>query len=393
MRTRGAILHGVGKPWSVEEFELDPPRAGEVLVRNVAAGMCHSDEHILTGDLSAPNDVMAAMGMPKMFPLIGGHEGSGVVVEVGEGVTDLAPGDHVVMSFVATCGRCRWCSSGAQYLCDCGSLTMVPGMPTDGTFRHHTLSGQGLGHLSKVGAFAEHTVVAETSLVKIDSSVPLQAAALVACAVPTGFGSMANRAQVRGGDTAVVIGCGGIGMCAVQAARIRGAARIVAVDPSEFKRQSALEFGATHTAASADEAVELVRELTRGVMADAVVVAPSLVQHDTPAAGLALTRKGGTCVITGMSPQTLTSIDINMQDFTLMNKTLAGTILGSMNPRSDVPMLLELYQSGQLKLDEMITTTYTLDEINEGYEDLRRDRNVRGVIVFDQVLRDEWCRR
>lgn len=385
MRTRGAILHGVGKPWSVEEFELDPPRAGEVLVRNVAAGMCHSDEHIARGDLSAPNDVMKAMGLPEMFPLIGGHEGSAVVLEVGEGVTDFAPGDHVVMSFVATCGKCRWCSAGAQYLCDCGSLTMVPGMPTDGTFRHHTLSGEGLGHLSKVGAFAEHTVVAETSLVKIEPDIPLAAAALVACAVPTGFGSMANRANVRAGDTAVVIGCGGIGTCAVQAARIRGAARIIAVDPSEFKRQSAVEFGATHTAASTDEAIDLVRDLTRGVMADAVVVAPSLVEQAMPAAGLAMTRKGGTCVITGMSPQTLTSIDINMQDFTLMNKTLCGSILGSMNPRSDVPMLLDLYRSDQLKLLEMITTTYSLDQINEGYEDLRRNRNVRGVIILDDA--------
>ncbi|MGV0790366.1 NDMA-dependent alcohol dehydrogenase [Mycolicibacterium sp. XJ1819] len=383
MRTRGAILHGVGKPWSVEEFELDPPRAGEVLIKNVAAGMCHTDDHILQGDLSAPNDVMRDLGLPEMFPLIGGHEGSAVVQEVGEGVTDFAPGDHVVMSFVATCGKCRWCSSGAQYLCDSGSMTMVPGMPTDGTFRHHTLSGQGLGHLSKVGAFAEHTVVAETSLVKIDPDIPLATAALVSCAVPTGFGSMANRANVRGGDTAVVIGCGGIGTSALQAARIQGARHIVAVDPSEFKRTCALKFGATHTAASADEAIELVRDLTRGVMADAVVVSPSLVYQETPAAGLAMTRKGGTCVITGMSPQTLTSIDFNMQDFTLMNKTLCGTILGSMNPRSDVPMLLDLYRSGQLKLDEMITKTYTLDQINEGYEDLRSDRNVRGVIVFD----------
>jgi NDMA-dependent alcohol dehydrogenase len=383
VRTRGAILHGVGQPWSVEEFELDPPRAGEVLVRLAAAGLCHSDEHIRNGDMSAPNEVMRAMGMPEMFPLIGGHEGAGVVVEVGDGVTGLAPGDHVVMSFVATCGRCRWCASGAQYLCDCGSLTMVPGMPTDGTFRHHTLAGKGLGHLSKIGAFAEHTVVAETSLIKIDPEIPLRTAALVSCAVPTGYGSMANRAGVRGGDTAVVLGCGGIGMCAVQAARIHGARHIVAVDPSEFKRKSALDFGATHTAASAAEAVGLVRELTRGVMADAVVVAPSVVRQETPAAGLALTRKGGTCVLTGMASQTLRSIDFNVQDFTLMNKTLAGTILGSMNPRSDVPMLLELYASGQLKLDEMITRTYTLDQINDGYQDLRSDRNVRGVIVFD----------
>lgn len=382
MRTRGAILHGVGEPWSVEEFELDPPRAGEVLVRNVAAGLCHTDDHILQGDLSAPNDVMRQMGLPEMFPLVGGHEGSAVVLEVGEGVTDVEPGDHVVMSFVASCGKCRWCASGAQYLCDSGSMTMVPGMPTDGTFRHRTLSGQGLGHLSKVGAFAEHTVVAETSLVKVDPRIPLTVAALVSCAVPTGFGSMANRANIRGGDTAVVIGCGGIGTSAVQAVRIRGARHIVAVDPSEFKRRSAVEFGATHAAASVDQAVELVKDLTRGVMADVVVVAPSLVHQDIPAAGLAMTRKGGTCVITGMSPQTLTSIDINMQDFTLMNKTLCGSILGSMNPRSDVPMLLDLYSSGQLKLDEMITKTYPLDDINEGFEDLRNDRNIRGVITF-----------
>ncbi|MCV7231699.1 NDMA-dependent alcohol dehydrogenase [Mycobacterium branderi] len=386
MRTRGAVLHGVGKPWSVEEFELDPPRAGEVLLKNVAAGMCHSDEHIVTGDLSAPNDVMKSMGMPEMFPLIGGHEGSAVVLEVGDGVSEFQPGDHVVMSFVASCGHCRWCASGTQYLCDAGSLTMVPGMPTDGTFRHHTLSGQGLGHLSKVGAFAEHTVVAETSLVKIDPDIPLTPAALVACAVPTGFGSVTNRANVRSGDTVVVVGCGGIGTSAVQAAHISGAARIVAVDPSEFKRTSATRFGATHTAASTEEAIDLVRDITRGVMADAVVLSPSLVHSDLPAAGLAMTRKGGTCVVTGMSPQTMTSININMQDFTLMNKTLCGTILGSMNPRADVPKLLELYSSGILKLDEMITNTYSLDQINDGYDDLREDRNIRGVVVFDQEV-------
>ncbi|WP_163659851.1 NDMA-dependent alcohol dehydrogenase [Mycobacterium branderi] len=385
MRTRGAVLHGVGKPWSVEEFELDPPRAGEVLLKNVAAGMCHP-MNTSSPETSAPNDVMKSMGMPEMFPLIGGHEGSAVVLEVGDGVSEFQPGDHVVMSFVASCGHCRWCASGTQYLCDAGSLTMVPGMPTDGTFRHHTLSGQGLGHLSKVGAFAEHTVVAETSLVKIDPDIPLTPAALVACAVPTGFGSVTNRANVRSGDTVVVVGCGGIGTSAVQAAHISGAARIVAVDPSEFKRTSATRFGATHTAASTEEAIDLVRDITRGVMADAVVLSPSLVHSDLPAAGLAMTRKGGTCVVTGMSPQTMTSININMQDFTLMNKTLCGTILGSMNPRADVPKLLELYSSGILKLDEMITNTYSLDQINDGYDDLREDRNIRGVVVFDQEV-------
>lgn len=380
------MLHGIGQRWSVEEFELDPPKAGEVLLQNVAAGLCHSDEHVANGDLSAPNEVMEAMGLPAMFPVIGGHEGSAIVLEVGEGVSAFAPGDHVVMSFVASCGHCRWCASGAQYLCDLGSMTMVPGMTTDGTFRHRTLSGQGLGHMSKVGAFAEHTVVASSSLVKIDPDISMTAAALVACAVPTGFGSIANRADVRGGDTVVVVGCGGIGTCAIQAARIRGAANIVAVDPSEFKRASAVTFGASHTAPSTEHALELVRELTRGAMADAVVLAPSLVDASTPAAGLALTRKGGTCVVTGMSPQTMTSMNVNMQDFTLMNKTLCGTVLGSMNPAADVPMLLQLYRSGQLKLDEMITNTYSLDQINDGYEDLRQNRNIRGIITFQDAI-------
>jgi len=142
MRSRAAILHDVGGPWSVEDFELDPPRAGEVLVQMAAAGLCHSDDHILKGDLSAPNEVMRSLGLPTMFPTIGGHEGSGIVREAGDGVTDFAPGDHVVMSFVAVCGQCRWCASGIEYLCDVGIGTMVPGMPTDGTFRHHTADGR-----------------------------------------------------------------------------------------------------------------------------------------------------------------------------------------------------------------------------------------------------------
>ncbi len=169
MRSRAAILHDMGQQWSVEDFELDPPRAGEVLVEMAAAGLCHSDEHIRNGDMSAPNEVMKAFGLPSMFPMIGGHEGSGVVLEVGEGVTDFAPGDHVVTSFVAVCGRCRWCNSGMEYICDMGAQVMVPGMPTDGTFRHHTADGRQLGHLSKVGAFSKHTVVSTDSIVKIDS--------------------------------------------------------------------------------------------------------------------------------------------------------------------------------------------------------------------------------
>ncbi|MBV8786248.1 MAG: Zn-dependent alcohol dehydrogenase [Mycobacterium sp.] len=382
MRSRAAILYEYGGPWSVEEFELDPPRAGEVLIQLAATGLCHSDEHIRQGRLAAPPDTLRELGLPAMSPTIGGHEGSGVVIEVGDGVTHLAPGDHVVTSFVAVCGNCRWCASGMEYLCDTGSGTLAPGMPTDGTFRHHTADGRNLGHVSKIGAFAEHTVVSANSLVKISPDFPLVPAALLACAVPTGYGSAARRANIRGGDTAVVIGVGGIGTAAIQGARISGASRIVAVDINEFKRSAAMTFGATHTAGSATEAIDLVRELTRGVMADAVVVSPAMVGAADVGTALALTRKGGTCVLTGLPSPGTSSIDITLQEFILMNKTLCGTVFGSCNPKSDIPMLATLYESGQLLLDEMITKRYSLDEINVAYAALAAGELIRGVIDF-----------
>lgn len=382
MRSRAAILHDVGGPWSVEEFELDPPRAGEVLVQMAAAGLCHSDDHILSGDMSAPNEVLRSLGLPTMFPTIGGHEGSGIVRETGDGVTDFAPGDHVVMSFVAVCGQCRWCATGMEYLCDAGIGTLTPGMPTDGTFRHHTADGHPLGHLSKVGAFAEHTVVAAESLVKIDPQLPLLPAALLSCAIPTGYGSVAHRGRIQAGDTIVVIGAGGIGTGAIQGARVNGAAQIVAVDPVEFKQKAALRFGATHSVATAADAVELVRDLTYGVMADAVVVSPSLISATDVRDALGLTRKGGTCVLTGMTSQTTRSIKIDLQDFILMNKTLAGTVFGSCNPKADIARFARLYQTGQLQLDEMITRRYRLDDINGAYADLRNGEVIRGVIDF-----------
>ncbi|WP_156659301.1 MULTISPECIES: Zn-dependent alcohol dehydrogenase [unclassified Mycobacterium] len=382
MRSRAAILYDYGRPWTVEEFELDPPKAGEVLVRLAACGLCHSDEHIRQGKLAAPPETLRALGLPAMSPTIGGHEGSGVVVDVGPGVAGFAPGDHVVTSFVAVCGQCRWCASGMEYLCDTGSGTLAPGMPTDGTFRHHTVDGRDLGHVSKIGAFAEHTVVAANSLVKIDPDFPLVPAALLACAVPTGYGSAARRAGVRGGDTVVVIGAGGIGTAAVQGARISGAARIVAVDVSDFKRTSAVTFGATHVAATATDALELVRDLTRGVMADAVVVSPTTIGEADVGTALALTRKGGTCVLTGLPAPATASIAVALQDFILMNKTLCGTVFGSCNPKSDIALLATLYESGRLLLDEMITERYRLDDINDAYADLTAGRLIRGVIDF-----------
>ena len=279
--------------------------------------------------------------------MIGGHEGAGVVLEVGDGVAAFEPGDHVVTSFVAVCGRCRWCNSGMEYICDMGAQVMIPGMPTDGTFRHHTTDGRNLGHLSKVGAFSKHTVVSPDSIVKIDPHLPLLPMALLSCGIPTGYGSAENRAKVATGDTVVVIGVGGIGTGAIQGARINGAAQIIAVDPVEFKQKSALGFGATHSVSTTEEAADLVRDLTNGVMADSVIVSPSLITEAKmcrPA--LSLTRKGGTCVLTGMTRQTTSSIEINLQEFILWNKNLVGTVFGSCNPRVDIARFARLYETG-----------------------------------------------
>ena len=199
-------------------------------------------------------------------------------------------------------------------------------MPTDQTFRHHTADGRQLGHLSKVGAFAKHTVVSQHSIVKIEPHLPLLPMALLSCAVPTGYGSADNRANVRGGDTVVVIGAGGIGTAAIQGARINGAAQIIAVDPVEFKQKSALSFGATHSVATIADATDVVRDLTHGVMADSVVVSPSLIAGDDVKSYLSLTRKGGTCVLTGMTARRRVRSQINLQEFILWNKNLVGTV-------------------------------------------------------------------
>ena len=231
---------------------------------------------------------------------------------------------------------------------------------------------------------------------KIEPHLALAPSALLSCAIPTGFGSVANRSDMRPGDTVVVIGVGGIGTGAIQGARIGGAAQIVAVDPVDFKQKSALQFGATHSAATVDEALDLVRDLTYGVMADAVVVSPSLITADDVRDAVKLTRKGGTCVLTGMTSQLTRSVNIDLQDFILMNKTLAGTIFGSCNPKSDIFRLARLYQTGQLQLDEMITRRYRLDDINDAYDDLLNGKIIRGIIdfgileLFLRITRCSW---
>ena len=382
MKTHAAVLWGRGQDWRIEEIDLDPPRDQEVLVKWVAAGLCHSDEHLRSGDMGAPEDTRQAAGLPRLFPIIGGHEGGGVVVEVGPGVRSLQPGDHVAASFFPVCGRCKMCVTGHSNLCDLGAATFAFGQISDGTSRHH-LNGEDINFIAKVGTFAEHSVVHEASLVKVDSDVPLGAACLVSCGVTTGWGSAVYRAEVRPGETVVVVGIGGVGINAVQGARMAGAHNLVAVDPIEFKQKAALDFGATHTAGSMEEALPLVTDLTGGQMADSVILTPSVMYGDLMAGALSLTGKGGTCVVTAVAPQTQTECSINLFELAMYQKEVRGVIFGAGNPRFDIPNLLGLYKSGQLKLDELITRRYALDQINEGYEDMINGVNIRGVITFD----------
>ena len=382
MKCRAAVLHGQDQRWQVEELTVDPPKAGEVLVQWKVAGLCHSDEHFITGDMVPPAEMLEAAGMPPFFPIIGGHEGSGVVVEVGPGVTSVAVGDHVSASFIPSCGRCRYCSTGRQNLCDAGSGAMQGGMITDGTHRHFVNGDQPVKLMAKLGTFAEYSCVAEASVIRVDTDLPLDAVALVSCGVATGWGSATKRAEVRPGDTVVVVGIGGIGINAVQGAAMAGAKRVIAVDPVEVKREKAMELGATHTFASMEEAFPAVTEMTWGQMADKVIMTPGVLYGNMMQLGTALAGKGGTIVVTAIAPITQTEASVNLFELAMWNKEIKGTIFGSLNPRHDIPALLGLYREGQLKLDELITRRYTLDEINEGYQAMRDGENIRGIIVY-----------
>jgi len=384
MKTKAAVLHGVHQDWHVEEIDVDPPKALEVLVEWKVAGLCHSDEHIVTGDMGATPEMLEGTGATSFYPAVGGHEGAGIVVEVGPGVTTVKPGDHVSASFVPSCGRCRYCSTGRQNLCDYGAGTFLGGMITDGTPRHF-LSGtkDPITMFAKLGTFSNHACVAENSLIKVDDDLPLEVVALVSCGVATGWGSATNRADVRVGETVVVVGIGGIGINAVQGAAMAGAKRVIAVDPVEFKREKAMEFGATHTFASMAEAMPAVNELTWGQMADKVIMTPGVMYGELMELGTKLAGKGGTIVVTAVAPMSQTESSINLFELAMWNKEIKGTIFGSLNPRVDIPKLLGLYREGQLKLDELITQRYPLEGINDGYEAMRKGENIRGVIVYE----------
>jgi NDMA-dependent alcohol dehydrogenase len=370
VKTKAAILWEVNSPWSVEEIDLDPPGHGEVLVKIAASGMCHSDEHLVTGDL------------PFALPIIGGHEGAGVVQEVGEGVSWLAPGDHVVFGFIPSCGRCPSCSTGHQNLCDLGALMGLGRQITDGGARHHA-RGQDLGLMCILGTFAHHTVVNEASCIKIDKDVPLDRACLLGCGVVTGWGSAVYAAEVSPGDTVAVVGVGGIGANAIQGAKLAGAKRVIAIDPVEFKREKAMEFGATHTFSSMEEALPGIQELTWGTMANKVIMTMGVGSGEVIGQAMALASKRGRVVVTNIHPALEASASMSLLDLTLMEKQLVGSLFGSGNPRADIPKLIGLYREGQLDLDGLVTTEYPLEGVNEGYDAMRAGTNIRGVLKYD----------
>ncbi|WP_396642450.1 NDMA-dependent alcohol dehydrogenase [Microbacterium sp.] len=366
MTTRAAVCREAGQPWEITELELDDPKANEVRIKFYAAGMCHSDDHIQKGD--------AAMRMP----VVGGHEGAGVVDAVGEGVTRVKVGDHVVCSFIPACGKCRYCSTGQQNLCDEGKNASTGQFP-DGTFRFHQ-DGVDFGGLCVLGTFSQYSVVSEYSCIKIPDDIPFEIASLVGCGVPTGWGSAVHAAGVRAGQTVVIYGAGGVGSNAVQGAAFAGAQRVVVVDPVEFKRDMAKVFGATHTFATAEEAAEFVTAETWGELADHAIITVGVLHDKVVHDALAIVGKSGQVTVTAVGNGW---IDEHPGMFIGYQRRIQGAIFGACNPLYDVPRLLSLYKTGQLKLDELVTKKYKLEDVNQGYQDMLDGKNIRGVIMIE----------
>lgn len=375
MLTKGALLWEFNRPWSIEEIEVGDPRRGEVKVQMETAGLCHSDHHLVTGDIP-----MAA------FPILGGHEGAGVIIEVGEDVTDLEVGDHVVMSFIPSCGKCVSCQTGLSNLCDLGMGLLAGASVSDGSFRV-TARGQNVYPMSLVGTFSPYLVVHQCSVVKVDKAIPFEVACLVGCGVTTGYGSAVHTADVQPGEDVAIIGIGGVGTAALQGAVISGARRVFAIDPVEWKREQALKFGATHTYADIESALGDIASVTNGLMCRKVIVTVGRAEGKDTESWLQLTAKGGTCVVTAMGNVLANETTLNLAGLTLLQKSLRGSIFGGSNPQFDIPELLTMYQLGQLNLDDMVTREYSLDQVNDGYRDMLEGRNIRGVVRFTDADR------
>lgn len=367
MRARAAVLTEVEKPLEIWEVDIDPPREGEVLVRVVAAGVCHSDLHYIQGDLET------------VLPAVPGHEGAGVVEAVGPGVTRFRPGDPVLFVFRAFCGQCFYCLNGRPALCDFSNPIRRTGRMFDGTTRFHR-DGQDVHHILGVSCFAEYTVVPEQGLLKLPADVPLDRAALVGCGVTTGVGAVLFAAGVRPGESVLVIGCGGVGLNVVQGAALVGAGPIIAADIVPQKLEWARQLGATHTVNPKEQdLLEAVRLLTEGRGADYAFEV--IGRAETIQQAYAATRKGGTMVVVGLTPMG-TTIPLDPLDLLRSEKTIKGTVYGTANLPRDIPRLFELYRLGRLKLDELISRRLRLEEINQGFEAMLAGSVARSIIVF-----------
>jgi len=359
---KAAVMRAVNEPLRIEEIDIDTPGPREVLVRTVATGVCHSDLHVLEGLL------------PNPVPTVLGHEPAGIVEAVGSDVRHVAPGDHVIGCLSAFCATCEYCVSGRPYLCE-GAATMR------GTHERPRLSkdGEPIVQFVHLSAFADRMLVHENALVKIRRDVPLDRAALIGCGVTTGLGAVFNRARVPAGSTVAVIGCGGIGLSVVQGCRIAGAGRIVAVDTIGWKLDLARSLGATDTVdGSAGNPVPAVVETTAGGVDYAFEAIGNAI---TIRQAVRMTRKGGTIVMIGVMPAGK-SVELPGADIVMRGKTILGCVMGSNRFRVDMPRYVELYRSGQLRLDEMISARLPLERVNEAFDALRAGTAARSVIVF-----------
>ena len=362
MKAKAVILTGLNE-YSVQEIELDPPKEKEVRVRMVATGLCMSDLSVINGKLPLPP------------PMVMGHEGAGVVEEVGPNVTNVKVGDHVITSFIPMCGECYFCLHQEPWLCTAGDI--FGGMQPDGTSRVK-LNGEYIGAFAGLGNMAEQVVCSSMCVVPIDKRFNLEAAVLVGCGVMTGAGAALNTAKVQPGSSAAIFGCGGVGLSALQGAKIAGANPIIAVDLNDAKLEAAKEFGATHTVNASEDPVAQIMEITNGIGVDyafEVIGFPAVA-----AQAYAATRRGGTCCMVGAGGME-DEYKFSALEMTLSSKKVCGCIYGSTNAKVDFEKLLGFYETGQLDLDRMQSRTYTIEEVHQGFDDMVAGKNIRGVII------------
>src|SRR5690242_1786151 len=368
MKTRAAVLFEVNKPLQVVELDLAPPKAGEARVKMKAAGVCQSDWHVMNGD------------WPTALPVVPGHEAAGIVEEVAPDVTSVKPGDHVVFSFRPHCGRCRYCTAGRTVLC-IGRLNSPPSALFDGTLRL-SQGATGVNQMARIGTFSEQVVVPSEMLVPIRKDMPWPQAALVGCCVATGVGAVTRHAKIEAGSTVLVIGCGGVGLNAIQGAMLSGARQIIAADILDNKLEMAKTFGATHTINTAkdNDPVKKIKEITGGLGVDYSFDAVS--NDKTQPLAFDALAPGGHAVAVGISAQKIRA-EYSPFNMVFTAKTVIGTFYGSVRPNVDFPVLVDHYMNRKLNIDGLISRTYKLQDINEGFKRMMAGEVARGVVVFD----------